>query len=113
MKEWINEKIYYLHRSIGRVPSGEFLFEPDKEFYDTLEKIDVILPYNEFFERFDKGEKPFITFDAATDSIAKHLGRPIPPIKFHSFEYSTNQSNIAGKIEETMTKESIVILRKN
>ena len=99
MKEWINEKIDYLHRSISRVPSGEFLFEPGKEFYDTLEKIDVIPPYNEFFERFDKGEKPFITFDAATDSIAKHLGRPIPPIKFHSFEYSTNQSNIAGKIE--------------
>jgi len=98
MKEWIDEKVDYLHSKIG----GNFvLFEPTKEFYEKLEKIDIILPIEQVLKNIDENRPPYVTFDDATKSLEKHLGRRIPKIEFYPMGFGTNinGSYIAGKIQ--------------
>jgi len=99
MNQWIDEKIGYLDSRIGRVPPKDFLFDPTKEFYEKLERIEVISPIEVVLENIDRGKLPFVTFDVATDEIAKHLGRSIPIIEFHPFRHNVNEPHIAGKIQ--------------
>ena len=99
MRAWIDEKIDYLHPLLGRVPAKDFIFEPTKEFYEKLERIEVIPPIEVVLKNIDEDKPPFVTFDVATEDIAKHLGLNIPRTEFHPFKRNINEPNIAGRIQ--------------
>src|SRR5574341_139895 len=98
MKEWIDEKIDYLH---SKVVENFALFEPTKEFYEKLEKVDIIPPIDQVLKNIDENKPPYVTFDDATKSLEKHLGRSIPKIEFYPMKCGTdiNGGYIAGKIQ--------------
>lgn len=98
MKAWIDEKIDYLHPLLCRVPTKDFIFEPTKEFYEKLGRIEVIPPIEVVLKNIDEDKPPFVTFDLATGDIAKHLGQNIPRIEFYPFKRNINEPNIAGRI---------------
>ena len=99
MKQWIDEKVEYLYQNIGRVPPYDFLFEPTRDFYEKLEKIELIPPLAEVLKNIDEDKPPYVTFSEATKDIAKHLGRNIPRIEFHPLERKIDGRNIAGQIQ--------------
>ena len=109
MKEWIDEKVEYLYSQIGRIPQKDFLFEPTKDFYATLERIDLIPPLDEVFRNIENDKPPYVTFSAATESIAKHLERDVPRIEFQPLKSTSNGRNIAGQIQIGGWSEKIEI----
>ena len=109
MKKWIDEKVEYLYSRISRVPQKDFLFEPNNEFYEILERVDLIPPYDKLVEYIDQDKLPYVTFSAATESIAKHLGRDVPQIEFHPIEGNINGRHIAGQIQIGNQSEKIQI----
>lgn len=109
MKKWIDEKVEYLYSQIGRVPQKDFLFEPTKEFYETLERIDLIPSIDVVLDNIKRDKPPYVTFSAATESLAKHLGRDIPKIEFCPLKGASNGRNIAGRITIAGRSEKIEI----
>lgn len=99
MKQWIDEKVEYLYQKIGRVPPKDFLFEPTKDFYEKLEKIELIPPLDVVLKNIDEDRPPYVTFSEAAKDIAKHLGRNVPRMEFHPFERNIKGPNIAGQIQ--------------
>ena len=85
MKEWVDEKIDNLYPLIGRVTPNDFLFEPTNEFYQKLERIELIPPLDEVLQ--------------STEEIAKHIGRSIPRMEFTPFKHNTYGPNFAGMIK--------------
>ncbi len=108
MREWIDEKIDYLYSKISK---EYVVFEPTKEFYDKLEKIDIIPPLKEVLENIDKNRSPYIMFGEATKSIEKHLERTVPKIEFHQLEQTVDVNGriIAGKYQVGGDKREIEI----
>jgi tetratricopeptide (TPR) repeat protein len=97
MNKWIDEKINYLNPIVKKYT----IFEPTSEFYNKLEKIDIIPSFEEVLHNINENKPPYVTFFEATKSIEKHLGWSLPRIEFHPLPYNIvgNGNYIAGKIQ--------------